>query len=87
MYSIQIEEEAKKALAKIHPTYKDKIKEKIYSLGHNPFPPASKKLKGLDKDLHRLKVHKYRVIYEVLEEEILVLVVKIGHRKDVYKNI
>ncbi|GMT49957.1 MAG: hypothetical protein IEMM0008_1496 [bacterium] len=87
MYQVQIEEEAKKALARIHPTYKEKIKEKIYSLGHNPFPPASKKLKGLDSDFHCLRVSQYRVIYEVIEEEILVLIVKIGHRKDVYRNI
>ncbi len=66
MYHLEIKDVAEKSLSSIPQPYKGKIKEKIYSLGHNPFPPASKKLKGLDKDLYRVKVHKYRVIYEVL---------------------
>lgn len=45
-----------------------------------------KKLSGID-DLYRLRIGDYRVIYKIINEELIILVLKIGHRKDIYRNL
>ncbi len=85
MYKIEIKSSAEKHLSKIPYKYHKKVKEKIDELASSPFPPGCKKLKALEKDQYSVRAGKYRVIYEVHEENVLVLIVKIGHRKDVYR--
>ena len=60
-----------------------KIFNKIESLGNEPRPSGSKKL--TDKEKYRIRHGKYRIIYSVQENELTVWVVKVGHRKDVYR--
>jgi mRNA interferase RelE/StbE len=56
------------------------------NLAGNPFPPGSKQLHGDGAEvLHRIRVGDYRVIYEVRRMELVVLVVKVGNRRDVYR--
>jgi len=55
----------------------------IRSLADDPRPPGCAKLAG-DGDRYRIRVGRYRVIYSVGDEELLVVVVRAGHRKDVY---
>ena len=50
----------------------------------NPFPIGSTKLMGT-VDVHRIRVGKYRVIYEVQGNELVIEVIRVGHRKDVYR--
>ncbi len=85
MYQIEIKSSAEKYLSKIPYKYHEKVKEKIDGLARNPFPPGCKKLKAPEKDQYSIRAGQYRVIYEVHEDELLILVVKIGHRKDVYR--
>ncbi len=87
MYKIEIKSSAEKSLSKIPYDSHKKVKEKIDELAHNPLPPGCKKLKTPEKDQYRVRAGKYRVIYEVIEDEVLVLIVKVGHRKDIYKNL
>ena len=54
----------------------------IDQLAEHPRPPASKKLSGLD--LYRIRVGVYRIAYEIRDLELIVAVVKVGHRRDVY---
>jgi mRNA interferase RelE/StbE len=56
----------------------------IRSLGDDPRPPGCEKLAGED-DRYRIRVGRYRVIYSVGNGELLVVVVRVGHRKDVYR--
>lgn len=60
-----------------------KINEKITSLRHNPRPDGCKKLSG-NSGNYRIRYGKYRIIYTIEEEEILVLIVKVDMRKDSY---
>ena len=53
-------------------------------LSNNPRPSGCEKLAGAD-DLYRIRVGDYRIIYEIQEEVLLVLVVKIGHRREIYR--
>jgi mRNA interferase RelE/StbE len=56
----------------------------VVALGSNPRPIGCTKLSGTD-DLWRVRVRQYRVIYKIVDDELIVVVVKIGDRKDVYR--
>jgi len=53
-------------------------------LASQPRPPGSDKLTGTE-DLSRIRVGDYRIVYQIRDEELLVLVLKIGHRREVYR--
>ena len=59
------------------------VKSKILALGKNPLPHDCKKLKG--RDGFRIRQGNYRIIYDIREEILTVRVIRIGHRKDVYR--
>jgi len=63
-----------------------RLKTKIDALSENPRPRGVEKLKGED-DLYRIRVGDYRVIYQVKDKALIVLIVKIGDRKEVYRRI
>ena len=60
------------------------ILQAVEALAGNPFPIGSTKLNGT-VDVHRIRVGKYRVIYEVQGNELVIEVIRVGHRKDVYR--
>lgn len=84
-YKIEITETAEKSLKKIPKKDIQKIVEAIQILAISPFPEGCRKLKG-EEDVYRVRQGSYRIIYEVIENKIIVLVFKIGHRKDIYKR-
>ncbi len=57
---------------------------RISSLSRDPRPPGSEKLAGYD-DRYRVRQGHYRILYSIADRELVVWVVKIGHRKDVYR--
>ncbi len=63
---------------------RQRIVAAIRSLADDPRPPGCEKLAG-EGDRYRIRVGRYRVIYSVGDGELLVVVVRIGHRKDVYR--
>lgn len=83
LYSISISKDAQKALAKIpNPDY-NKIVKDIQSLAVNPRPAGVKKLKG--RIGYRIRHGNYRVIYTIDDDKIVVMIIDIGHRKDIYQ--
>ena len=60
------------------------ILEEIQKLAEDPRPSGCKKLTS--EELYRIRIGNYRVIYEVYETRLVVHVVKVGHRKDVYRK-
>jgi mRNA interferase RelE/StbE len=63
-----------------------RIKKKIDELSENLPDPSTTKLKG-NNNFHKVRTGDYRIVYEIHEDRLIILVVKIGHRKDVYKNL
>jgi mRNA interferase RelE/StbE len=59
------------------------LAEHIQALANNPRPPGCRKLTGADQ--YRIRRGAYRVVYSIEDERRMVVVVKIGHRKDVYR--
>jgi len=82
-YSVTISKRAIKALETINEPYYSNIKEAILSLGNNPRPQGYKKLKG--RNSFRIRVANYRIIYDVHDNILLVDVIDLGHRKDIYE--
>jgi len=56
----------------------------IQKLLDDPYGQNTQKLSGQEK--YRIRVGNYRVLYEIINDELVVMVVKVGHRKDVYRN-
>jgi len=63
-----------------------RIKNKVDDLAENLPDPTTTKMKG-DNPFHRVRTGNYRIIYQILEDRLVILVVKVGHRKDVYKRL
>ena len=61
-----------------------RVAQRISQLAGDPRPPGSRKLSGHDR--YRLRQGPYRIVYSVADEELIVTVVKVGHRRDVYRG-
>jgi mRNA interferase RelE/StbE len=84
-YKVEFTKSARKALDRIPNTVRNQLAVKIYSLKDDPRPDGCKKLKG-EKDLYRIRVGNYRVVYLIQDGKLIVVVVKVGHRRDVYRD-
>ncbi len=85
-YRVVIEDGATRALRRLDRDIQRKVVAKLERLEENPRPPGSKKLEGAE-DLYRVRVGDYRVVYRIERQELLVLVVRVAHRSDVYRRL
>jgi mRNA interferase RelE/StbE len=85
-YRIEVKKSAANSLKKIPKADQKRIADKIDSLAENPPNPDTTKMKG-NNPFHKARVGDYRIVYEIHEDVLSILIVKIGHRKDIYKNI
>lgn len=83
MFSIEIYRSAQKQLARIERSAAQRIVDAIRGLASDPRPANVKKLAG--RPAWRIRVGDYRVIYEVHDQRLVVLVIEIGHRREVYR--
>jgi mRNA interferase RelE/StbE len=83
-YKIIFTKNVKKDFRKIPKPEASKILNEIAELAKNPRSSKTKKLKG--EKLFRLRVGNYRVIYDIQDNLMLIFVVKLGHRSDIYRN-
>ena len=84
-YKILIKASAAKEIERL-PTRKDRrrVVEKIRKLADDPRPEGCEKLSGQDR--YRVRQGNYRIIYSIADDRLVVHVVKVGDRKDVYRN-
>lgn len=82
-YKISIRRKAQKQLAKIPASDYKKIKQAILDLAQDPRSSGSKKLKG--RQGWRIRQGNYRVIYEIQDDQLIVIVLDVGNRKDIYR--
>ena len=83
-YTVIYQGPAEVALRKLPKKIQVRIIRKVDQLGADPFPHGTEKLTAT-VDLWRIRIGDYRVIYTVDHKELLVLVLKIGHRREVYR--
>jgi mRNA interferase RelE/StbE len=62
-------------------------KDRILALAANPKPAGCEKLKGFTFNYYRVRQGNYRIVYEIKDKEVIVVIVYIGHRKDFYERL
>jgi len=82
-YTVRVKRSAAKALEAITRADRQRLIEAIDRLAENP--AAGSVLKGELSGLRRVRVGSYRIVYEVQDDQLVVLVVRIGHRRDIYR--
>jgi mRNA interferase RelE/StbE len=81
-YTVLLTKKAEKQLDKLPESIAEPIIEAINELSENPRPIGYKNLKK--RDGYRIRIGDYRVIYEVFDDELIIDVIKLGHRRDIY---
>ena len=83
-YNLEISRSAEKQLASLPVDAQRRLARAMMALADEPHPSGSRKLNGYD-DVFRVRVGVYRVIYSVSDRLLVIIILKIGHRKDVYR--
>jgi len=84
-YSVLLAPPAERQLKALTEPVQKRIVKRLRALKGNPRPQGVKKLAGED-DLYRIRERDYRIIYAIRDQELVVLVVKIGDRKEIYRS-
>ena len=88
MYRVRLARRAERGLRRIHqgdPRGYDRVKVALVALAEHPRPEGATKLTGFDPPAWRLRVGDYRIVYEIRDEELIVIVVNVAPRGEVYK--
>lgn len=84
-YQVEITPAAKRQIKKLIASVQLAIVERLEQLAEDPRPPGVLKMQGVES-LYRIRVGDYRIIYEIQDQTLLIAVVKVGHRGDVYRS-
>lgn len=82
-FVVRIEKTPRKFLKSLQVSDKKRIDAALNLLAENPIPPKAKKLTG--RDGYRIRVADYRIIYEIQKNVLVVLIIDIGHRREIYR--
>jgi len=82
-YKVYFRASVEKDFASIPRSDLKKILQRIKQLADNPRPPGCEKLTGQER--YRLRQGRYRIVYSIRDDELTVWIVKVGHRKDIYR--
>jgi mRNA interferase RelE/StbE len=83
-YTVEIKRSAAKELAALPADARRRVSAKIESLANDPRPPGCEKLAG-EQNAYRVRTGDYRIVYEIRDTELIVTVIRIGHRREVYR--
>ena len=84
-YTVEISSLATRQIKKLPSEIQIQVLAQIEALAQQPRPDGVTKMKG-EENTYRLRVKKYRIVYEILDEQLIVLIVKVGHRREVYRK-
>lgn len=84
-YKIQFTKHAESQLTSLPKDEIKKISKRIDKLASDPFPPKCEKLEG-EEGVYRVRQGDYRILYSVFDKKLIILVLKIGHRREVYRK-
>ena len=84
-YKVELARRTVKLIARLPRNEQQRIRTAIDLLADEPRPPGCVSLTG-EESVYRVRVGKYRIIYEVHDDRLLIQVVRVGHRRDVYRR-
>ncbi|WP_419803236.1 type II toxin-antitoxin system RelE family toxin [Mucilaginibacter sp.] len=82
-YTVVLSKKAQKQLDKLSDNIAEPILDAIIGLEKNPKPFGYKKLKG--REGYRIRAGNYRIIYDIIDTELIIDIIALGHRKDIYE--
>jgi mRNA interferase RelE/StbE len=85
-YRILVTPKAQRQIKALPASIQQKVRSAVRGLRENPYPPGVKKLESRS-DFYRIRVSDYRIVYGIEEQNLVLLVVTVGHRKDVYDKL
>ena len=83
-YEIEITGTAEKQLRRLGRADQQRVAKAMVALADDPFPRGSRKLTGYD-DVLRIRVGRYRILYSVAKRRLVILILKIGQRREIYR--
>ena len=83
-YKIEVHKSVARDLRAIPSADVKRLLKRIEALAHDPRPPGCEKLSG--REYYRVRQGIYRIIYEINDGTLILLVIKVGHRKDIYRK-
>ncbi len=86
MYKIQYRRSVNRDLKMLPKNFRQKIVDDIFSLAKEPRPSGYTKLSGL-KNTYRIRRGAYRIVYSVENNKLVIIIIRVGHRKDIYRNL
>ncbi len=84
-YKIEWKQSAKKELKKLDKQIIPRILQAVENLAENPYSSGSKKLIGSDS-IYRIREENYRIIYNVKSSVLIIEIIKVGHRREIYRQ-
>lgn len=84
-YKIEWKQSAKKELKKLDKQIIPRILQAVENLADNPYSSGSKKLIGSDS-IYRLRVVNYRIVYNIKSSVLIIEIIKVGHRREIYRQ-
>jgi mRNA interferase RelE/StbE len=85
-YRIEVSATAEKQIRKLRREDQIRVLRAILALASHPTPPGSRKVRGYD-DVFRVRVVTYRVLYRVAGRLLQIVLLKIGHRREIYRSL
>lgn len=86
IYSIRWRASARRDFARLPAPIKNRVGSAVNALAQQPRPPGALLLSGTSSPTWRIRIGDYRVLYEIQDDILLVLVVGVGHRRDIYRG-
>ena len=84
-YTVQLAPAAKRQLRKLDRSIQERVVRRLEKLEKDPRPPGVEKMEG-DESTYRIRMGEYRIVYEIRDKVLVVLVLKVGHRREIYRR-
>ena len=85
-YKIEWKHSARKELKRLEKKIIPRIIEAVEALSKNPYPPGFRKITGAEHT-YRIRIGEYRIVYSVESKRLIIEIIRVGHRKNVYKKL
>ena len=85
-YKIEVSATAEKQIRKLPRDDQIRVLRAIRPLAITPSPPGSRKVRGYE-DVFRIRVGTYRILYRIVGRRLLIIILKIGHRREIYRSL
>ena len=85
-YRIEVSATAEKQIRKLQREDQVRVLRAIRALAPEPNPPGSRKVRGYE-DVFRIRAGTYRILYRIVGRRLLVIILKIGHRREIYRSL